>query len=371
MSQHFVAFGAPDESPGKYLHQLRENCTSLLRPENHRTNVTACILDKFTELDKAMFASRQYILTLWPAFIGAIVALAPDCANMVYDNLWWAALFAVTCGGLPGLDKSSSPPHHVEARSEQEGRQMCEAWKRTSARPKLMSKTETMGNRTRGRSYIFLEWCCFAIGSALWLAFCIYFGLTLGPPIDFNYPHKVVRGAAWYYSSCSPAVALLILELMQNRIDLYEPSATTHFHQSLQIATGDKSAQAAAVSQPIRTYERVKTGNAMSLWLRIVRHQWCRTKYRILIRDQSTHWFFLLGRAAVGIGRVAIFAFGSTEMGDIILMPVPSDLYLFILLIFTTVVPRQFWSAFWTNGNRGADLVVFVNTLQLAGSDDD
>ena len=87
--QTFEAYGSSlPASP--YLHQTREECIKLVQPKNGvalRGNVTACILDKFTELDKSLFASRQYILTLWPAFVGAIVALAPDPAYMVYDNL--------------------------------------------------------------------------------------------------------------------------------------------------------------------------------------------------------------------------------------------------------------------------------------------
>lgn len=89
--------------------------------------------------DKSLYASRQYFLTLWPAFVGAIVAIAPDPSSMVYDNIWWSGLFALTCGGLPGID-SACPAHHVEAHSEDEGRAMCEIWLFDSSRPKAMSK---------------------------------------------------------------------------------------------------------------------------------------------------------------------------------------------------------------------------------------
>ncbi len=77
----------------------------------------------------------------------------------------------------------------------------------------------------------------------------------------------------------------------------------------------------------------------------------------------------MLGRSVVGGSRITIFTIGSITMGNIVLMPVPDDVYLFVLLLFTTGVPRQLWSAFWTNGNRGADLVVWVKTVKMMGPD--
>ena len=189
-----------------------------------------------------------------------------------------------------------------------------------------------------------------------------------------------IPGCRFRLSSQSGQRCCMVLHLMQsrccdphsrdnaNRVELYEPSTTIYGRQ---IPANTKNAQIVATSEVRAAYERVKSPNIFGLWLNIARHQWRRTKYRILIRDPSSHWFFLIGRAAIGMGRFTIFAWASTVMGGIILMPVPDDQWLFILLIFTTIVPRQFWPAFWTNGNRGADLVVFVNSVQLAGLDDD
>lgn len=110
-----------------------------LRPGYIQDNITACILDTFTELDKALFRSRQYVLTLWPAFVGFIVAQAPDLAYMVYDTAHWAALFSLTCGNLLGM-QNAFPPLHVEAVSEEDGQVMfCEAWKCPEDRPRFMS----------------------------------------------------------------------------------------------------------------------------------------------------------------------------------------------------------------------------------------
>ena len=364
----FVGYGS-SLSLGSYLRQTREDCITKVQPNTSaelRNNVTACVLNTFTETDKAIFASRQYVLTLWPAFVATIVALAPDPAYMVYDNIWWSILFAVTCGGLPGLD-TASPPHHVEAHSEQEGRELCEVWQYNAARPKAMSKTEALGtsNRARGKSYLVLEWLSFAIGVALWLGFCVYFTKTLESAVDYAIFLNAsnAQGAVWYYISCSPAVLALIFELLQDRVELYEPENAEEYL----LERVRQKAAASTTSAPV--FRKFKHRSVFHLWSKIALYQWRRSKYRILVRDSSSHWFFLIGRSAVGLGRVTIFARASTTMGNILLMPVPDDMYLFIILLFTTALPRQLWQGFWTNGNRGADLVVIVNSIRLIGLD--
>ena len=329
-------------------------------------NVSACILDRFTELDKALFSSRQYILTLWPAFVGAIVALAPDPGQMVYDNIWWSALFALTCGGLPGLD-SSAPPHHVEALSEQEGRAKCESWEYTDAKPKDISKSEARGDRDETNSYIWLEWTAFFVSFGLWVGFCVYFIKTIRPAVDFVYYSKDwPRGAIWYLISSGPAFAALVFELIQNRVELFEPAASGHVKEAQERTNRDIHAQVSSTLLPVAgVYVQVKTRSVFHLWSKVVRYQWHRSKYRILIRDPPSHVVLLVGRAIVGICRVAFFATASVVMGNILFMPVPDDFYLFILLLATTAVPRQIWSGLWANGNGGADLVVVVKSIRV------
>ena len=215
------------ERSGVYLSTVRQECVDLVRPKTThemRANVTGCMLNKFTELDKALSASRQYFLTLWPAFVGFIVALAPDPACMVFDNIWWSILFALTCGGLPGIS-SASPAHHIEAASESEGRALCESWEFNSLRPKEMSKEDTMGSSTRGAVWIRFEWFTFLTSIALWLSFCIYFGHTLYPVLNITFESVPVAGALWFYLSAGPAILEVVLELFLDRVNLYEPAS--------------------------------------------------------------------------------------------------------------------------------------------------
>ena len=229
-----------------------------------------------------------------------------------------------------------------------------------------------MGSSTRGMGYIYLEWASFFLSFALWLSFCVYFGHTLKPALDFVYQKYWLEGAVWYYVSAGPAVGGLIFELMRNRVDLYEPADRPEEDIEWSSRKGDEG-QTISLVQPKR-FIHIKVRSVFSLWLRILLHQWRRSQYRILIRDPQSHWtewFFVLGRSVVGMSRMAVFATGSIAMGNILLMPVPDDLCLFILLLFTTSVPRQLWSAFWTNGNRGADLVVWVSTVKIIRLDAD
>ena len=126
-------------------------------------------------------------------------------------------------------------------------------------------------------------------------------------------------------------------------------------------------ASVSVLSEPV--YRQAKTPSVLHLWVRIGQHQWRRSRYRILVRDPPSHLFLLIGRALIGIGRLAIFATGSIVMGNILFMPVPDDFNLFLLVLFTTAISCQLWSGFWANGNRGADLVVFVKEIKMVGGE--
>ena len=187
---------------------------------------------------------------------------------MVYDNIWWSALFAITCGGLPGLD-GSSPPHHVDALSEQERRSKCESWQNCDIHPEDVSKTKAIGDRERGRNYAILEWASIAFSLALWIGFCIYFLMTLRPAVDFTaYATKWPRGATWYLISCGPAVVGAIFELLQNRVDLFEPASPhpdeTRRRDNFELKPGFLPSPQ-AVSGP--GYRLVEPRNVFNLWI--------------------------------------------------------------------------------------------------------
>lgn len=136
-------------------------------------------------------------------FVGAIVALAPDPSNMVYVNICWSMLFAITSGGLPGMGLAS-PPHLMELHSGRERRTMCEACHYDPPRPEAMSKEKTMGSFTRGTDFVYFEWALFFLSVALWLSFCVCFGQRSKPALDITFDSDWLAGAVWYYISVSP-----------------------------------------------------------------------------------------------------------------------------------------------------------------------
>ena len=262
--------------------------------------------------------------------------------------------------------ESASPPHHVEAHSEREGLTMCEAWLFDPCKPKAISKGKTMDPLGRGIGFISIEWAIFFLSVTLWLYFCAHFGRTLKPALDVTFDSVWAAGAMWYYMSASPAVIGLVFELMRNRVDLYDllkdprenskglrerakrdKSCRCEDKNASTMSMSDQSPASGCGSHGISGDDRsiVSSFEIISLI--------------------DMEWVFVLGRAVAGGIRIVIFIVGPITMGNIILMPVPDDLYLFILLLFTTGVPRQFWSAFWTNGNRGADLVVWFKTVKI------
>ncbi len=165
MNKTYIGYRAPTLSLGRYLSDTRHECIANIQPGSVyelRSNFSQCILEQFTEYEKDVYASRGYILTLWPAFVGAIVAMGSDASRLIYDNVWWSCLFAVTSGGLPGLDVSSVPPHHLEAPSYNEAHAKCTG-------PHRCSKTRTMGSKGQSAGTVRLEWVTLLLSCGLWM----------------------------------------------------------------------------------------------------------------------------------------------------------------------------------------------------------
>lgn len=129
-----------------------------------------------------------------------------------------------------------------------------------------------MGSSAQGTGYIYLEWTAFFLSFALWLVFCVYFAHTLKPALDFTYEKLYLEGVVWYYLSAAPAVAGVILELMRNRVDLYEPAERPEEVIEMSSSKCQEGQIISLVSQ--QRFNRVKVQPVFSLWLRILLHQW-------------------------------------------------------------------------------------------------
>ena len=307
---------------------------------------------------------------------------------MVFDNLWWAALFSMTCAGLPGVS-STKPPHHVEAVSTGQGRAFCEHWRPVKHAPREASRSWVLASTPPRKALIITEWACFLVGVVMYLAFSLWFAYTLRDAfVIASEPEYWLAVAAWYWLSPLPALSAVVLsEAWQHRVELYEPleigpSSQSHVSESkgpgfvssallpaafVSVMTGQPMTpeRASVLAVP---YYRVNTPTIFHVWSRVILHQWHRRYYRLLVKPSSQRPYFLLIRVMVALGRISLFAWGSAWMGDILLMPMPQDLLLFVLLLFTSAIPRIVFPHLWSNGARGADLVVYV---KLVGVVDD
>lgn len=390
--------------PGSFLEYVRSACERQIQAIEDQSqgwrkytsshNVTECVLQSLPEETKAVLAGRAIILTLWPSFIGAITATAPDPSSIVYDNIWWASLFAATCGGFPGLSQKPMS-HQLEARSYEKAKRICEGWSYNPLYPRKISRSSI--RRYAVSPYFETgQWIAFIWSCALFLAWNIVFAITLTKSICLALPTSGASPGVWYWISAVPGFSQALLHLAQNNVEIFLPmptgipsgtnrSALLQGKESLNdrepmdfVATRIAASTAVAVAPALSPresstppndltticYQRLETRSGPHTWLCILRHQWHRRPYRLLVKQapKGWNWFNAMFELYIAFWRLTMFALGSIVMANVVLMPIPNDLVLFVLLIFMTATPRFFWPAFWTKGKRGADLVVFVKT---------
>ena len=352
-----------------------------------------CVLNSCTQFEQSVLAQRQYILTLWPTFIGFICSFGPDPADFVCDNVWWAVLFAVTCGGLPGLD-TRKPRHYMSIDWLEEARQICQFHphdidpKYSGTIPRSFGRP----NVKRIQAIVRIEWITYLFSWACYIAFAVNFALAVNQSVVYSVPIRA-GVSTWYWLSAGPAVLVLCSEALQNRVELFEPdahiSATNKIidtqedctstllsigsaaatrvrreQESVTIRDHQKSVDAAQ-ADPRALYQKTHSKSFFYLWSRIAYLQFTRRSYRVLLRPEDDRWFFLCWKLLVNLSRVTLFAWGSAIMGGIILFPQPNDLALVVLMLFLTAIPRMLFFGIWRNKARGADLVVVCNQLAI------
>jgi hypothetical protein len=373
----------PMADPNLMAH-VKQACVLAVQPQTRselNNNVSECIFQSLPEVAKAAFAARQYILTLWPAFLVVIVGMFPDPSVIVYDNVWWATLLSLSCAGMTGLD-TRMLPHQLEANSVEDARMFCMNWRSDPLNPSKVARSAgyvTTYHRANNDS---LQWAGFAGGFALWITFVVYFIWTLLDTMCVaNACSLPGFGVLWFMLSPAPALLQALLALCENSVELFEPlprTASRGHKGSADLGVKSKPMVASAIAplaalslpastktlsnnsaEPLcRPVPRSSIG--LQIWLRIFMNQLRLREYRLLVRPSSQHPAFLTARLVVFIGRLTIFVYGSVSQGTLILMPWPNDYILLVLLVFMAALPRVFWSMIWKDSHRGADLVIFV-----------
>ena len=324
-----------------------------------------CITNNLGARDQAVAAAYQYQLSLWPAFIGIIVAMGLDAAAIAYDNILWSLVLALTCGALPGLDRSS-PPHQLETTSRAQAIDFCEAW----AGNQSNSRTIPRYRRPHFLSGI-LQSASLLASYGLWASFVTYYIMTVYLAFSTSWVYPREYGAVWYLMAPLPALSEATRWLSCNNVDLYEPIAHNEDTESspIQLSTAPVS-----TTQPFRhktllhsRYRLRRYSNGLLTWFRIIQLQLSSRPYRLHVRPFSdscliVSCFHAFYSYFVHIMRFGFFVWGSVVSGSLLFMPNGPASTLLVLLIFVTSMPRLFCPEFRKRARSGADLIV----LELA-----
>lgn len=379
---------APNER-FKGLWDERDACEASVGPETYDRyrNIFNCVWAKVDEIDKARLASFQYVFTLWPALVVLIVYMGPDPYYMVYDDILWSILFAITSAGMPG-QSSALPPHHTDVLTVEEGRQKCEAWVPDPTKPRKLAKSGAVVLTDKARHWhIFFERFSFWLCVTFVLIFIALFTWAVldGMPIMMDFP---LDSVVWYYIAGGPALMAALFEVWLNRVELYEPvvrpvaaqpnAAVANQRGAIQLpvhANAPKQNSTTTVtisnvtgSSTNNQFRQVTKRSALSIWCRIACLQYQRQPYRILVKPRELGFVNMIASLLIVFSRLAVFCLGSAWIANTFLMYELLYWVILMVLIFATGFPRFLWKEIWPSCANGADLVVWVH---LAGTYND
>ena len=347
---------------------LRAACAEYYGPGSAQWNygVSNCVLNNLSQQMLANLAQHTYILTLWPAIVSIIVAMAPDAAAIAYDNLAWSIIFALTCGAMPGWNVPPLP-HQLSFATLSEARQTCETSVIDgSSDSEKISRFSTARPTASSTSTVAL-WIFWMASFTLWAAFLILYLYCLGDVIYVGISVQAYA-AIWYIVAAAPALAEGMERLLLNNVDLYEPAValqdcavsalvsppakTTHRPQRVPTVRVEQKPESAPAYK-LRTFS---TG--FHVWTRIAFLQLTGRAYRVLIHPAPDNFLTTLCHYCITMGRLTIFVWGSINQGSFLFL-FPNDFQLVALLTFATATPRILWPDMWKRAKTGADLVVW------------
>ncbi|MCJ1398851.1 hypothetical protein MMC11_002052 [Xylographa trunciseda] len=324
-------------------------------------DVLNCIANNLNTRDQVVASAYQYVLTLWPAFISIIVAMGFDAAPVAYDNLPWSLVLALTCGAMPGLDRSYLP-HQLETTSHSEARSLCETW--------IRDKRDCRKIARHARPYFLsgaLQVASLLLSYGLWGFFVAYFIRTIDLAFRTSFAYPWQYGAIWYLVAAVPALLEAIRRLVCNNVDLYEPATDAQDTQGS--STQQPTKQAAFITGPTHSlhydvhpqprYRLRHHSNGLLTWFRIAHLQLWSRPYRLHVRPFPTSFFHGLYSYFVFMGRLSLFVWGSAVQGGLLFVPNSDATMLLVILILLTSMSRALGFEFWKRGRNGADLVVF------------
>jgi hypothetical protein len=323
-----------------WVTDIMSACSLALNPHNnHRRqhycqNIANCFYNSVDEVAKANIAARSTMVSLWPAMISLVSALYPDAADVAHVHLGWAAMFALTSGGIAGYSLQTPRGHHF-APSEELARKWCEG-------TVIPVKAGSPARERKSLHLVSLGLLLCAAG--VYATFAALFLNILKKTILTWLCEPYWFGALWFFLCSVPA-------LLQAARQVLFTSNTTLY------ATNKDAAL------PFKKLEKV--GN-IGMWMRVLKYQFTNTPYRLLVQKPEESLASGLFDTLIATGRLAVFVFGSVTQCSLILMPTPLDGLLFGLIVATAFVPRVLWMKICARAVHNDTWVVFYERSDVS-----
>lgn len=277
--------------------------------------VANCFYNSVDENAKANLAARQTIVALWPAIVSFISVLYPDAAEVAYDHLGWAAIFAMTSCGIAGSSMRNTT-RHFNAPDYETAKEWCDG----TVDPPVVQR---LSRRTKGvaRKLHIVNHGLLLFSIAIYGVFLGLFIWTLKETILTWQCSPYWFGSLWYILNCLPALMQASYHLLfTSDVFLFVPTQ----------ASGS-------------VFKELKTTNNLKIWMHVFKRQTTNEPFRLLIREPPES----LGKGLIDIlvatTRLGIFVFGSVTQSSLIVMPMPWDSLLFGLVVAAAFLPRVMW----------------------------
>ena len=349
---------------------LRKACKDFYGPGVRQWvyGVANCVINNLSEQMKANLSMHTYLVTLWPAFVSIIVAMAPDAAPVAYDNIAWATVFALTSAGMPGFN-APPLPHQLTFAELAAAQRTCETASVDGSEDPSKISRYSAARPAASYTRTAAVWGLCLASFGIWAAFVILYLVCLSSVINLAADLLVGYGAVWYLIGAGPGLADVTARLVLNNVDVYEPVGASRQSTVEPFAAATVS-EVADATQPATTIRLVKDPNAapayehktfptgIHAWMRILHMQLTGRPYRVLVHPLPDTILTGVFQYLILMGRLTIFVWGSLVQGSFLFL-FPNDFQLLVLLVFATATPRAIWPDMWKRAKGGADLVVW------------
>ncbi|KAF2820577.1 hypothetical protein CC86DRAFT_387051 [Ophiobolus disseminans] len=261
-------------------------CSAAIQPRNRQVycqDVANCFYLSVDEVAKANIAARSTMVSLWPAMISLVSALYPDAADIAHVHIGWAAMFVLTSGGIAGYSMGARR-NCYDAPDQATAVAWCKG--STEATVALPTTSPVKAGRNRNLHFVILGLLVCAV--AIYAAFAGPFLDILEKTILTWLCEPYWFGSVWYFPCSVPTMLQAMKQVLFT------------FNTSLYIPGTDAATRSTK-------YE----GGNIGLWWRVLKFQFTKKPYRLLVRRPQETLASSLFNTLIATLRLAVFVFGS------------------------------------------------------------